>query len=148
MPKAVQPMTGPAELFTRMTARGCERAEILKAVFDVDLSTITDSEEDKKRIHRCDQQMTRWRKHPDFLAIWKDEVKHILVRSAGRAYRRLSNQVDDEQAWLANKAANDLINSARAVIFGEDEKVVTVQVTGMPEIGNPEQNESDSKNDG
>lgn len=138
MSKPVQPLNADQEKFIRMTARGCDRKEIMKECFGVDLDTATDLE-----IHRADCKMSRLRKRPEYMEIWKDEVKNVLVAAGGKAYRRLAAQIDSKEEWLANKAANDILNNGRSMIFGDEERSVSVKITGMPEIGSPDQPEED-----
>lgn len=45
--------------------------------------------------------------------------------------------MDDSNAWLANKAANDVLTRFGPAIMGEDDKQIVVQVQGMPELGEP-----------
>lgn len=111
----------------------------MKEVFGIDLDTSPEND-----IHNADAKMSRWRKRPEFETVWKDEIRNILIASTGRAYRRLNAQIDaDDQPWLANKAANDVLNHGKQMIFGADENTVTVHVAGMPEIGSPDQPEED-----
>lgn len=139
MPKNPQPLNGQQERFIRMSAQGCTRKEIMREVFNIDLDISTEAE-----IHAADQRMSRWRKRPEFETVWKDEIRNILIASTGRAYRRLNAQIDaEDQPWLANKAANDVLNHGKQMIFGADENTVTVHVAGMPEIGSPDQPEED-----
>ena len=139
MPKNPQPLTGQQERFIRMSAQGCTRKEIMQEVFSIDLDSSPENE-----IHAADQKMSRWRKRPEFESVWKDEIRNILIASTGKAYRRLNMQIDSEdQPWLANKAANDILNHGKQMIFGGEENTVRVQVSGMPEIGSPDQPEED-----
>ena len=139
MPKNKQPLNAKQELFIRMSARGCSRTEILKEVFDLDIATAPANE-----IGAKDVQMCRWRKLPEYETVWKDEIKNVLIAASGKAYRKLAAQIDaDDQPWLANKAANDILNHGKQMIFGADENTVTVHVAGMPEIGSPDQPEED-----
>ena len=127
------------EKFIRMSARGCSRAEIMQEVFGVDLATAPANKINAKTVQMC-----RWRKLPEYETIWKDEIRNVVIASTSKAYRRLNAQIDDEQQpWLANKAANDILNHGKQMIFGADENTVTVHVAGMPEIGSPDQPEED-----
>ena len=137
MPKNKQPLSAPQELFIRMSARACSRAEILQEVFGIDITTAPE-----KTIHNADATMSRWRKRPEFESVWKDEVKQILIVSAGKALKVLDRQLDDErQPWLQNKAANDLLNHSRPQIYGEEERTVNVQISGLPDLGEPDQDD-------
>ena len=133
MPKGKQPMTSDQELFTRMSAQGCSRAEILRKVFGLDLETSPENV-----IHNADCKMSNWRKHPDFETVWKDEVRSILYGCTSEAIQTIRKQMREKDDWLQNKAANDLLNYGKAQIYGDEEKTVHVQIDGMPDIGSPD----------
>lgn len=134
MPRPKQPMNAKQELFTRMTARGESRKDILKAVFDLDVQTATEAQ-----VHAADGRMHRWRRHPDFEKIWKDEVRSILFHCTSEAVNVIKGQMRDTKVpWLQNKAANDVLQYGKAQIFGDEDKQITVKVEGMPDIGSPD----------
>lgn len=135
MPKNPQPLSAPQEMFIRMSARACSRAEILQAVFHIDMATAPE-----KTIHNADATMSRWRKRPEFESVWKDEVRQILFNSAGKALKVLDRQLDDERLpWLQNKAANDVLAHSKSQIYGDEERTVNVQIAGLPDLGSPDQ---------
>ena len=133
MAKNKQPLTSDQERFVRMSAQGCSRPEILKAVFGLDIATAPE-----KEIHNADAKMSRWRKHPDFEPTWKDEVKTILLGCTSEAIQTIKRQMREKDDWLQNKAANDLLNYGKAQIFGDEERTVHVQIEGLPDIGSPD----------
>ena len=133
MPKAKQPLTADQERFIRMSAQGCGRQEILKAIFGLDIGTSPENE-----IHNADNKMSRWRKLPEFESIWKDEVRQILYGCTAEAVQVIKGQLRSDQGWLQNKAANDLLNYGKSQIYGDEEKTVHVQIDGMPDIGSPD----------
>ena len=134
MPKARQPMTGDMEKFVRLSAQGKTRTEILKEVFGLDIETSPDNE-----IHNADNKMSRWSKHPDFEATWKDEVKQILYGCTAEAVQVIKGQLKQKDVpWLQNKAANDLLNYGKGQIYGDEERTVHVQIEGLPDIGSPD----------
>ena len=133
MPRPMRPLTGQQELFIRMSAQGRTRSEIMKAVFNIDMETA-----DHNVINAADQKMFRWRKRPEFDAIWKDEVKNILYGCTAEAIQVIKGQLRDDIPWLKNKAANDLLNYGKQQIYGDEEKAIHVKVEGMPEIGSPD----------
>ena len=136
MPKHKQPMTAQQELFFRLSAQGKTRPEIFKAVFDVDLKNtdLTD-----KEIHNIDAKLSRWRQMPEFETIWKDEVKSILYGCTSEAIQVIRGQLRrNDQLWLQNKAANDLLNYGKSQIYGDEERTVHVQIDGLPDIGSPD----------
>ena len=60
-------------------------------------------------------------------------------RRVPAAIERLEKQVDSDNDWVANKAANDYINLAKTTgVFESGEKAIHVKVEGMPEIGSPD----------
>ena len=133
MPKNRQPLTAKQEQFIRMSAQGCGRKEIMKAVFDIDLDMAPANE-----IAAKDVQMSRWRKLPEFESIWKDEVKQILYGCTAEAVQVIKGQLRSDQGWLQNKAANDLLNYGKGQIYGDEERTVHVQIDGLPDIGSPD----------
>ena len=133
MPKDKQPLTAQQELFVRMSAQGKSRPEILKAVFDIDIETTPANE-----VKNADNKLSRWRKHPDFEAVWKDEVRAILYGCTSEAIQTIRKQMREKDDWLQNKAANDLLNYGKQQIYGDEEKTVHVQIDGMPDIGSPD----------
>jgi len=136
MPKAKQPLNADQERFIRMSAQGKSRAEILKAIFNLDIESSPDNE-----IHNADNKMSRWRKLPEFESIWKDEVKQILYGCTAEAVQVIKGQLRSDQGWLQNKAANDLLNYGKGQIYGDEERTVHVQIDGLPDIGSPDDSE-------
>ena len=45
---------------------------------------------------------------------------------------------NEDQPWLQNKAANDLLNYGKSQIYGDEERTVHVQIDGLPDIGSPD----------
>ena len=134
MARPIPAMTAKQELFCRMSARGCSRAEKIKALWGVDITGMTPNQ-----LQKYDQQMYRWRKHPYFDQVWKDEVRKVLYQAAGKSISVLEKQLDkDDVPWLQNKAANDLLAQGRQVIWGEEEKSLHITFEGMPEVGEPD----------
>lgn len=121
------------DTFVRMEARGEGRPEILLEVFGVDLQTA-----DEKTIHNADATMSRWRKKSWYEDIWKDEIRRISIAMSSEALKKIKAQIRDDNGWLANKAANDSLTFAKPLIWGEDEKALTVKIEGMPELGSPD----------
>ena len=119
--------------FIRMEANGATRQEKLKEIFGLDENS------DEKAIHAADQNMSRWRKHPMYDTVWKDEVRKqdysdfILARQVLR--KSMKNEKD---GWLAMQAAVNTVNSSGKKIYGADENTVTINIQGMPDIGSPD----------
>lgn len=135
MARPMKPMTARIENFIRAEARGEPHDQILREQFG-----ITD-ESTKADILRAEQQMYRWRHRPDADAIWQDELKAVVRRCVPNAANRIKHQIDSDTEWLANKAANDVITLAgRIGVIKNEETALKVEVTGMPDIGSPDEN--------
>ena len=127
-------LTGRAEAMIRLDARGTDPNEIMRIIFDIDPGTV-----DPKLKNKLAQQMFRWRHHPQAQSIWEDEVRQFVRANVPRAVNRINRQVDDDNGWLANKAANDMVNMAKVTgVFQTEDKAVRVQIEGMPELGSPD----------
>jgi len=136
MARPTGPMTARIENFIRMEARGESADDILKTVFNLDPDTC-----DPKEKNKAYQQMYRWRHRPDADAIWQDELKRVVRRYVPTAVNRIRSQINSDTEWLANKAANDVLTMAgRVGVVKNEETALTVQVTGMPDIGSPDEN--------
>ena len=121
------------DTFVRMEARCESRADILREVFGIDFATA-----DARTINNADSAMSRWRKKPWYDEIWKDEIRRISIAMSSEALKKIKSQIRDDNGWLANKAANDSLTFAKPLIWGEDDKALTVRIEGMPEIGSPD----------
>lgn len=125
-------VTVQMDKFIRMEANGASRQEKLKEVFGIESM-------DDPKVHAADLKMSRWRKHPMFDTIWKDEVRkqdygdYVTARQVLR--KSMKNEKD---GWLAMNASVNVLNQANKRIFGADENTVTVQIQGMPDIGSPD----------
>lgn len=121
-----------------MEANGASRADKLREIFGVDIETATDREK-----NNCDVQMCRWRKHPLFDQAWKEEARrwdyedYRLAREVFRAGMRDR----DGNPWLAMNSAVNAINQAGKRLFHDEDQTVHVEISGMPELGTPDQEE-------
>ena len=137
MARPLKPMTAKIEAFIRMEARGESPDEILRKIFDIDPDYC-----DPAVKANAFQQMYRWRHRPDVQPIWDDEVRNFVRHCVPAAMQRIKSQMSDDNGWLANKAANDVIGLAKTTtIFASDEKAVSVKIEGMPDLGTPDQDE-------
>lgn len=123
----------PIEKFIRMEANLCSREEKLREIFG-----ITDWRNDP-RTKSCDDKMYRWRKHPMYDQIWKDETSrqdYEDYSTARKVFREGMKQNADK--WLAMNSAVNAINNAGKRLFHDEDSTVTVRVEGMPELGSPD----------
>jgi len=133
MARPYGPMTAKIENCIRMEARGEPREAVLREIFGEEAVT------DEKKRHAAEMKIWRWRQRPDYQPIWDDEMRARVRRRVPAAVGRLEKQVDDDNGWLANKAANDYIGLAKTVgVFQTEEKAVNVRIEGLPDIGSPD----------
>lgn len=128
-------LTIEQDRFVRMEANGMTTPEVILALWGMK------REDNPKEYHNLECKLTRWRQHPKYEETWKDEVRKQSYSMMSKAVRKLNQQVNSDTDWLANKAANDIVAFAGKRIFGNEDNTVNVQVTGMPDIGSPEQPE-------
>ena len=133
MGRPKEPMNAKIENFIRMEARGEDHKDILREIFGEEAVT------DPVKKNAAESAMSRWRHRADAQAIWDDEMKARVRRCVPRAVSRLERQVDNENDWVANKAANDVVNLAKTTgVFASEEKAISIKFEGMPEIGSPD----------
>lgn len=91
------------------------------------------------------EKLQRLRKDPKFQEYYQSIVTEWRVHSYGPALTVLSNQVRSNEPWLANKAANDVLNRIGNDPFssGNDASSVTIRFEGMPELGAPSTEEEE-----
>lgn len=121
--------------FVRMEANGYSTREIIRKMYGIEEET------DPNGYHAKEAMFTRWRKHPKYFETWKDEIGRSAMKMMTKGLRKINEQINGEDRWLANKAANDCVNFARSRVFAEEDKTYTVQIQGMPDLGSPEDNE-------
>lgn len=92
---------------------------------------------EKDKVNAGKQRLQRLRKDEKFLEYYKSLMTEWKVHNVGKAMTRLAAQIDDPNGWLANKAANDVLNQCKD-LTGNDENTVVVKVEGMPELGVPD----------
>lgn len=134
MPKPHEKLPQKAEDMLRMEAQGVDHQTILRVIFGID------GDSDLKEKNKVEQQIWRWRHHPQADAVWEDAIRTRVRKGTPKAISRIEQQMEDEGGWLANKAANDVLNLAKSIgVFTNDEKALTVKIEGsVPEIGSPD----------
>ena len=136
MARPLSKMTAKMENFIRAEARGEPHAKILEDIFGIT------KDSDKKDKARAEQYMFHWRHRPDANAIWQDELRAVVKRHVPAAIGRINKQIDSDTEWLANKASNDVVTLAQRIgVIETEEKVTTIEIQGMPDIGSPDENE-------
>ena len=117
----------------QLVFQGKSNKEIAMEVLDADPKDKNDMLKKIKRIKRLLDS-------PKFEDYYKSMIKEWTIHNVGKALNKLSEQIDHEAPWLANKAANDVLQRAPKTMIGDDsENTVVVKVEGMPELGVPEE---------
>ena len=133
MARPLSRMTADIENFIRAEARGEPHEKILEEQFGLPPGS------DPVLIRKAEQKMYRWRHRPDAEAIWKDELAATVKRRLPGAINRINRQIESDNDWVANKAANDYVLLAKAIGYIQSqENALTVRVEGMPDIGSPD----------
>ena len=133
MARPISRLTAQMENVIRAEARGEPHADILEKYFGLPPGS------DEKDIHNAECKMWRWRKRPDFKAIWDDELTATVRRRVPGAVSRINSQVDNQNDWVANKAANDIITLAKSLgVIKSEETALNVKIEGLPDLGSPD----------
>ena len=120
--------------------RGESDKEIAIHVLGADTS---DPKDMKNKIHRVRNVF----RNESWQAYYKSIVTEWTVHNVGRALTKLSEQIDSSMPWLANKAANDVLQRVpKSMLVDEEaENTIKVVVEGMPELGMPAPEASDAE---
>lgn len=91
-------------------------------------------------------KLQRLRKDPKFQEYYRSIVTEWRVHNYGPALNVLTGQMKSDEPWLANKAANDVLNRIGNDPFSDNLEAgsVTIKFEGMPELGSPETEEADA----
>lgn len=135
MARPLAKVTAQIENFIRAEARGENVLDIRRKYFGIT------PESTESQIHSVENLMSRWRKRPEYKQIWDDELAATVRRYVPGAVGRIMKQIDGNNDWLSNKAANDVITLAKTVgLIQSSEQAVKVQIEGMPDLGSPDDN--------
>lgn len=77
-------------------------------------------------------------KDETFMEYYRSIITEWNVHAIGPALKKIREQVDSDKEWLANKAANDIINQNKLIMTGADDNTVVIKMEGMPEMGSPD----------
>lgn len=119
--------------FARMEANMVSREQRMKELFGIDLATASE-----KEIHNADATMSRWRKHPMFDQVWKDEVRSQEYADYSEARKVLRQGMRQSDGWLAMNSAVNVLSNANKRLFHDEDTAVTVKIEGLPDIGSPD----------
>lgn len=91
------------------------------------------------QIQAAKKRLRNLRRDEKFQEYYRTLVQEWSIHHVGKALKKLSDQIDSNQPWLANKAANDVLTQSKLMLTGADDGTVVVKVEGMPELGTPDE---------
>ena len=112
-----------------MMFRGFSDEQIVRELFKTG--------DDPKKITNGKAKLRRLRHDEKFQEYYRSIITEWSVHNVGRALQKIAQQIDDPSPWVANKAANDILNQSKRVITGNDENAISIKFEGMPELGEP-----------
>ena len=99
---------------------------------------------DMEHVYR--QKIEKWLQKPDAQEYYRRLIVNRHAPAAvGKALKVLTKQLDSDNEWIANKAANDILNKYYDLVMGTNSNEIVVRFEGMPEIGSPDQEEKDAR---
>ena len=125
------PMTGKIRQFVVMDAMGYTRSEILKEIFGI-------TDKDSPEAHAADSKMYRWRRHPEYDQVWRETIARQDYSDYVKSRTVLRRAMGDDNPWLAMQAAVNVLNTSGKRIYGAEESAVNVQISGLPDLGEPD----------
>lgn len=120
----------------RMMADGYSLTQIASVLWNVSNSN---GNTDKTKLASAITQLRDWRRQPEFIALYRETLMEMTEPVCGRAIKRITEQVDDENPWIAQNASREVLTRFLPMVMGEDDKTITIKVEGMPEMGSPEE---------
>lgn len=123
-------------LAARMLADGYTIHEIASALWNV---ANEDGSVNKGKLRSAEEKLRLWRKRPEFAELYRDTLREMTEPACGKAVKKITEQVDDENPWIAQNAAREVLTRFLPMVMGEDDKTITIKVEGMPELGTPEE---------
>lgn len=131
-------LTAQALQAAQLMADGHKIKDIITAVFGVTY------ESDNAAWQRGRRKLAKWQDDPAWQEAYNNCVRRAVAPLVGRAVSRIDKQIDDDNPWIAQGAAREVLSRFGSGIMGEDDKSITIKVEGMPQIGVPGQDESEA----
>lgn len=122
-------------LACNMMAEGTKEDLIIAAVFGVT------KEDNSTEFFKKRKLLRNWVKEPAFSELYRETIRAIALPSYGRAFSRIDKQIDDENPWVAQNAARDILNRYNSAVMGDEERDLVIRIEGMPELGVPDDND-------
>lgn len=91
--------------------------------------------------HSC---VRDWYLREDVNEYYSEQLKTRVHRMFNKASNRIEQQIDDENQWIAQNAARDVIAKYSGMVMGEDKQEITVHLLGgLPDVGMPQRTDED-----
>ena len=132
-------LTAKQTAMCRMMALGTPEPQILHLTYGVDLNDT--SAAGRKALNKARREMQLTMEMPAFAECYRAMIKEMAWPVYGEAIDVIRKQLNNANGWLANKAANDLLNRFAPVVMGTEDQSVTIRIEGMPELGTPTQDD-------
>ena len=130
-------LTAQALQAAQLMADGHKIKDIITAIFGVTY------ESDNAAWQRGRRKLAKWQDDPAWQAAYNCCVRRAVTPLVGRAVRKIDEQIDDDNPWIAQGAAREVLSRFGGSVLGEDDKSITIKVEGMPIIGVPTGEDSD-----
>jgi len=119
---------------------GVKSSEIVKLLFPVWNEDGTLNEAKKRS---AEARVSQWCGEPEFQAYYRELVKREAIPRYSRAMSVFDRQLEDENPWVAQGAAREIVNQVKPMVLGEGAQEIVVRVEGAPELGEPDDEEDD-----
>ena len=124
-------LTAPMLQAAQLLADGHLIQDVIVAIWGVTRDS------DRAAYERARRKLAKWQADP----AWQEQHKRALQASVapliGRAVKKIGDQIEHDNPWVAQGAAREALSRFGASAFGADDKSVTVRVEGMPTLGVP-----------
>lgn len=134
-------MTAPMKRCVELAFQGYTHLQIAREVFAKEIDKAVANGKDRHNAEEYYRAMrvAKWLERPDCVDYYRKILLQMEApRYVGKALHVLAKQLDSENEWIANKAANDLLNKFHDHVLGTNSNTVTIQFEGLPELGSPD----------
>lgn len=127
-------ITKKQALFARMLAEGHSKNDIITIIWGSDAT-----KNGSRARRRALREWQDWCSNEDIRKCYQTIISAEMVCCVSRAVSRLSKQIDDSNAWVAQNAAREILTRYGASVIGTDDaSTVRIVLDNMPELGEPE----------
>lgn len=111
---------------------GMQDKEIAGLLFKTDVN-------DPVALKRARQKLSSLRKNEKFQEYYKSIITEWSVHNVGKALSKLSEQIDSDKPWIANKAANDVLLHSKDLVKNAEDNTVVLRMECGVELGTPDE---------